>query len=416
MSGSDRLPPACGPTALRNAEVVLTSRCNLACGYCYQNAKRAGRMEWETLRAAVDLLLASQQPQVRLLLYGGEPLLELPLIRRAVEYAEGQRPAGKEIRFVLITNGTLLDAQTAAFLEARRFKVQLSFDGVPAAQQVRGAGTFALLDALLDRLRRDHPDLHRDMSVSPTITAATVGCLADSFDYFLEKGVPEVAVSMSVTPDPGWRPEMIDALDGQFARIFDRSRAHLACTGAVPFALFRKHAAEPSSCSRDRPQCSAARGGTVTVDVDGSAYGCVMFAASYQALPPGELRSRLDTLRLGGIGEPSFAPRLDGYAAAAARSGLFDGRAASFSSYGRCADCRFLGSCCVCPASLGRVPGGADLRRVPDPICAFNRVALGYRERFPAQPSILDMVSGRAPLPSLLQDLGLKPPGAPGNS
>ena len=42
-------------------------------------------MDWAVLRSALDVLLRSGHPAPVLSFYGGEPLLEFPTIRRAVE-------------------------------------------------------------------------------------------------------------------------------------------------------------------------------------------------------------------------------------------------------------------------------------------------------------------------------------------
>ena len=141
------------PAEITQLDVILTAGCNLRCSYCYQNDKKARRMKWDTLRASADLVLASQRPQVGLLFVGGEPLLEFPLIQRAVEYIEERRTASQRIQYQVITNGTLLVDDHLDFFADHGFEVQLSFDGVEPAQQLRGRGTFATLDALLDRLR-----------------------------------------------------------------------------------------------------------------------------------------------------------------------------------------------------------------------------------------------------------------------
>ena len=73
---------------LQTLEIILTSRCNLCCSYCCQNARTARSMEWETLRASLDLILRSRREKVALLFIRGEPLLEFRLLRRAVEYVE----------------------------------------------------------------------------------------------------------------------------------------------------------------------------------------------------------------------------------------------------------------------------------------------------------------------------------------
>ena len=76
-------------------------------------------------------------------------------------------------------------------------------------------------------------------------------------------------------------------------------------------------------------------------------------------------------------------------------AGIFHDKEEKHSSYGRCADCRHIATCGVCPASIGHIPGNTDPHRVPDLICAFNLVASKYRERFPRPPTVLEALSGR---------------------
>ena len=66
-------------------------------------------------------------------------------------------------------------------------------------------------------------------------------------------------------------------------------------------------------------------------------------------------------------------------------------------------ECRYLGTCGVCPVSIGHQPGNTDPHRIPDFQCAYNLVSLKYRERFPFQPTALERITGDATLP---EDLG----------
>ena len=86
--------------------------------------------------------------------------------------------------------------------------MQLSFDGVPAAQDLRGPGTFAVLDRLLDRLREDHPDFFSEkLSVALTLVPSTIPFLADSIEYFLRKGVQQDRGFAGPHPPARWRDE-----------------------------------------------------------------------------------------------------------------------------------------------------------------------------------------------------------------
>jgi MoaA/NifB/PqqE/SkfB family radical SAM enzyme len=369
---------------LRCVTAVVTAACNLRCPYCYQDRRSRRRgMGWETLRAAVDLLLGSRRDDLLLWFSGGEPLLELPLLRRAVSYGESADPGTRRLRFGLSTNGLLLDDGAADFLAAHRVTTQISFDG-PVAQELRAPGSFPALDGRLRRLRRRHPGwLARDVEVAITVTGANLPRLADSVDYFLERGVRTVSVGPRVTPDPDWTERSFAELDRQLGRVFQASRRFRLRTGRVPVTLFRGDGEAGARGPASEWLCGLGTGQTLAVDVDGSVVGCAMLAGSYQTFPTRLLREAAAALRLGSVRDPGLPGRLAAFPAALAATRLFDGQSRKHSSFGRCRGCRYRRSCAVCPVSIGRIPGNADPDRVPDVACAFNRVALRYRSRFP---------------------------------
>jgi sulfatase maturation enzyme AslB (radical SAM superfamily) len=391
---------------VRLLELILTANCNLRCSYCYQNAKQGRRMEWETLRTALDIVLRSDPPEVAVLFYGGEPLLELPLIRRAVAHVTGARPTGKRVHYVMSTNGMLLDEETAVFLAEHRFETQLSFDGVPEAQAARGLGTHGKLDALLDRLRRDHPLFYRrDFRTSITLHSGNLHHLADSIGYFLDKRVARIDFGPLFTHDPGWTDAHMAELDRQLARVFERSVRHYEDTGEVPVEAFRKTTEPSRHAPQGRAMCGVGGGTSLAVDVDGQVTGCVTFADSYQRLPSELLKSRLDSMRMGDVRDEALPRRLALYPEATRAAGIFNGKHRKHSSYGRCGECRYLEDCSVCPTSIGHIPGNTDPDRVPDNVCAFNLVSLAYKDRFPRQPDPIAILAGRAPEPRLLREL-----------
>jgi sulfatase maturation enzyme AslB (radical SAM superfamily) len=387
------------PDDVDSLEVILTAGCNLRCAYCYQNDKKPRRMSWPTLRDALDLVVRSANSRIDVLFLGGEPLLEFPLIRQAVEYVRATQGPDKTVTFSIVTNGTLLGEEEAELLAAHDFDTYLSFDGVPAAQDLRGPRTFPVLDALLDRLACDRPHFLRErLTVGLTLAPATVRHLPESIAYFLRKGVAKIAMSPIVTHDPSWAPEKIAVLEDAFAEVFRICLRHYKRTGEVPLEMFRK-SGDGADTDRHRPRegltCSAPTGRVLAVDVDGQVHGCAVFIESYQGFASPFQRVRVDALRMGDFRAREFPQRLAMYPGAARQTGLFHGKRDKYSSYGRCAECRFLDECSVCPASTGNIPGNTDPRRIADFPCAYNLVALKYREKFPAQPTPLDILTGR---------------------
>jgi len=367
---------------VRSVEVVLTTACNLGCAYCYQNVRTERSMSWRVLRRALDLVSSSNHPNPEINFYGGEPVLELPLIVRAIEYLEKNQTAGGRVGTSVFTNGTLLDRGTRRFLARRGIATQISLDGVEAAQELRAPGTFARIDRTLARLNDEHPEFLRDRcSVSITLSSSNVGHLAESFAHLLDRDICEIVVAPLVTHDGGWQPHTLELLADQIAEIACSSVDHFRSTGKVPFVSFKRPGDGESREDSAPAMCSAVTGRNPTVDVDGRVYGCVLFAESYQSFPNEMLRECLDSMRIGNIRDTDFSRRLDEFSSTTPAA-IFMNQESKHSSYRSCKGCRYLGACSVCPVSIAHIPGNEDVDRIPDIQCAFNLAVLAAREMF----------------------------------
>lgn len=118
-----------------NVTLIVTDRCNLRCEYCVYSGNYNARhqwqnrdMSWETARKALDDYFdncrKAERPTVSF--YGGEPLLNLDLIKQVVQYA---RSLDDKVWFNMTTNGTLLKGSAADFIAKQRIKLVISLDG-----------------------------------------------------------------------------------------------------------------------------------------------------------------------------------------------------------------------------------------------------------------------------------------------
>lgn len=118
------------------AQLLVSQKCNLACRYCYAwrngaNALQA-LMSWDVAKAAVDYLIRTSagRPSLHITFFGGEPLLNYPIIQQVVRYCSEVLPLVKKtVTFELVTNGTLLTREVVDFLVANRFLLFVSIDG-----------------------------------------------------------------------------------------------------------------------------------------------------------------------------------------------------------------------------------------------------------------------------------------------
>jgi len=115
--------------------VIPTWQCELRCSYCYIPKQDGRVMSRDTLDRSIGLLMSSARPALMLQFFGGEALLEWELVQHGI--TEGLRQAkqrGKQIQFVLSSNGWSLDADKLAWLQGKPVKLELSLDGTPQIQ------------------------------------------------------------------------------------------------------------------------------------------------------------------------------------------------------------------------------------------------------------------------------------------
>jgi MoaA/NifB/PqqE/SkfB family radical SAM enzyme len=123
----------------------ITSRCNLACDFCYGPVQRA-----EPTELRDDILRSLKDSSVPVVTFcGGEPLM----VRKVDEYAGVLRSSGT--RTVLNTNGALLARRLAQGLSLRHFDVVgVSIDGSTAETHRAMRGPKASLDEALEAVRQ----------------------------------------------------------------------------------------------------------------------------------------------------------------------------------------------------------------------------------------------------------------------
>jgi uncharacterized protein len=180
-----QMPPANFP--LTTMVLNVTNQCNLSCTYCYEygedkivdteNGRKPKFMSEETARESVEFMLreAGDNPLAHLTFFGGETLLNLPVLKSTIAYARRRAAeVGKEVDFSLTTNATLLKPDVIEFLAENRVGVTISIDGPKEVQdQFRvfsnGTGSYDIvLPKIRDLLRR-----HRTRPVGARVTLTT---------------------------------------------------------------------------------------------------------------------------------------------------------------------------------------------------------------------------------------------------
>ena len=111
---------------------------------------------------------------VSITFYGGEPLLEMNLVKKVVEYAE-KVFKGKELRFSVTTNATKLDEEIVEYLVKKDFVLMISLDGPKEIHNTNrrfaadGKGSYDIIVSNLRKIKEKFPDYFRKISISMVI-------------------------------------------------------------------------------------------------------------------------------------------------------------------------------------------------------------------------------------------------------
>jgi uncharacterized protein len=289
-----------GDIPLKFLVLMLTSRCNLHCSYCYAGAGPKGQDM--SLQTALEALERFAPPEGKLTveLAGGEPLLAFDLVQEII----ARTSQNQRVRFALQTNGLLLDEKKALFLAQSGVGMGLSLDGIPEINNLnRSAGieTVKALNLLSDLnlgtnltvvLTRDNIE-HLPKFV---LFCANQPCIrVINFDLIRPLGrardkdlVPE---SKQVT---GMIPRLLEALAFVNGRRFPPLK--IREVDQVRRRKNQKHL---------RPYCYAAQGLAAAVTPEGQIYSCAslagqeeFYAGTVQEPRPDDLKAMASKCRL----------------------------------------------------------------------------------------------------------------------
>lgn len=189
---------------LANMKQVLfevTDRCNLDCEYCGYGTfysdydqREDKNLDIRYARQLLDFLVKlwnsplnnSHERTIFISFYGGEPLLNFPLIKELIHYIEQLNVPRHRIAYSMTTNAILLE-KYMDFLVEKEFKLLLSLDGNEENTAYRrlknGRPAYASILENIEALRNKYPDFFR-RNVNFNAVLHNKNSVADIYYYF----------------------------------------------------------------------------------------------------------------------------------------------------------------------------------------------------------------------------------------
>lgn len=184
--------------------------CNLRCKYCFadEGEYRGKReiMSPDVAKKAIDFVIKHSGPRrnIEVDLFGGEPLMAFETVKQVVEYAkEVQKIHGKNIRFTMTTNATLLNDEIMKYIDENMGNIVLSIDGRKSVNdkvRVRadGSGSF---DSILPKIKKmvSMRDKNKQYYARGTFTHENLDFFED-IKFLADEGFKEISVEPVVLP------------------------------------------------------------------------------------------------------------------------------------------------------------------------------------------------------------------------
>ncbi|NEQ38012.1 MAG: SPASM domain-containing protein [Okeania sp. SIO3I5] len=269
------------------AYFILTDNCNFGCKYCFVESRmsqgyRFTHMTRETAQKGMDMFcrLISLDPDLfpeekTILLYGGEPLLNLSTIQYILETVRERMKDGRlpeKTVVSMVTNGSLITPKIAKLLKTYNVNVAVSLDGDKSVtnscrQYQDGKPVYDDVIKGIQILKREGVEL----GISCTMSQQCI----DNFDHTLDLIINELSVDSL-----GFNIVMT----GSGYKILDGYNEKAAQSLIKAFQIFRKHNIVEDRVMRKVDSfvkqqvypfdCGAAGGGQIVMAPDGEVGIC----------------------------------------------------------------------------------------------------------------------------------------------
>lgn len=291
---SEVIQPLPTPLGHRLAKLILTvaQACNLRCTYCYAEGGPYGSsntmMTPEIAIRAVNSILDRYAGVDLFQFFGGEPTLNLPVMKTAVAQVRSRLSASHSLgptMFGIVTNGTRLSDELIQFYKDTRMRISISHDGpafIHDAQRptVSGATSHETIDENLRRLRHERVPFDIQCTYSARHIEAGIS-VVNLLEYFESLSARAVSIVPAAVP-PGSPLDVFT--DRLFQKMLASYREAIAFTfrrlregRQIRFGIFEEAMGIlKDNIPAQRHYCDAGTT-TLTIAANGEIYPCFMF-------------------------------------------------------------------------------------------------------------------------------------------
>lgn len=287
---------------ITDALIYFSNRCNLDCTYCFVPKEYEQRLSWKQINDFLIWFLSQPADFKRIGTAGGEPLLELDLIKKMVFLLKKNKiyDYQKIIITDISTNGTILNEGIFDFLKKERIGLNFSIDGDLESNLNRrfkdGRDCF---DVVWDNMIKYKDEIGQPL-ISMTITPNNVHKFYSNVKLFLNNGFYRIKFSPAVVFGK-WSNRDVNIFINEFKKVVTYYLSFKKDRSEIPLVFLE------SLSNRIKKEgffnCSLGR--QFVLSYDGNIYACPLIHSFSQELRKlallGRLPGRVDLEKLNSL-------------------------------------------------------------------------------------------------------------------
>lgn len=275
----------------------VTDNCNLCCSYCYQINKGKRKMSFETAKKAIDLLLSGDKgfsdyvspensPAIIIDFIGGEPLLEIELIDKIIDYFKKQtrelmHPWATMFRFSMCSNGVLyFDPKVQEFFKkhGKLVSFNITLDGNKELHDScrvfpNGQGSYDLARSAIEHYKKNYGHMGSKITIAPE----NLDYVKDAIIHMVDLGYDEIYANPVF--EKGWNLEHAKKYYSILKELADYFLEN-NLIDKVYCSLFEEDNMFSKKDESDLHSWCGGASSMLAIDPDGNLYPCLRFMES----------------------------------------------------------------------------------------------------------------------------------------
>lgn len=263
----------------------ITENCNLNCTYCFQGKKAKRSLTKEKGKEIIEFIMANclelneiagEEKKLRLIFYGGEPLVEFDLLKNLFEFANYQAELLEiDIKYSLITNAYAITPEQLNFFERYKeyFSIKVSLDGNQPTQDAHrislaGEGSFEQVYKNAKALN----NIFHDVQIAMVVTPDQAANLYENVVFLMAEGFSKIEYEIDVF-NSTWDLDTFNLLEEQVYLLKDFYLKYLQKDSDFVLVNFDNWVKSLIIGSESDSLCGAGKK-SFFVNLDGEIYTC----------------------------------------------------------------------------------------------------------------------------------------------